>query len=215
MNIDGSTGNKYQGSIITRPFDFGTDAIEKTRVSQGQSLIDADFEYGLQATKWQTYSDTRKMPSFFEIPGTDYVVTDVTTDAATPSVITVTANTQSAAPVVGNVINVQGLANGDNTFDRAQGFFIITGVTGAGPYTITDSAKGKVGTSSGSIFTSYTVARKAGYYSSISATAGNMNAPFGSINAGTNLTAGTGITAGTTINAGTTITAGTGNVQWN
>lgn len=177
MNIDGSIGNKYQGPQITRPFDFGTDAIEKTRVSQGQSLIDADFEYGLQATKWQTYSDIRKTPSFFEIPGTDYVVTAVTTNATTtsPSIITVTATTQSAAPIVGNVINIQGLSCPDNSFDKAQGFFIIASVTGSGPYTITYNAKGTVGTTNGqTLFTSYTYMRKGGYYSSNTATSGNM-----------------------------------------
>jgi hypothetical protein len=71
MNIDGTTGSKYQSAIVTRPYDFGTDAIERQRVSLGQSIIDADFEYGLQATKWQSYQDVRKTPSFFEIPGTD------------------------------------------------------------------------------------------------------------------------------------------------
>jgi hypothetical protein len=56
LNIDGTFGNKYQGETKTRPYDFGTDAIERQRVSLGQSLIDADFEYGLQATKWQSYN---------------------------------------------------------------------------------------------------------------------------------------------------------------
>ena len=63
-----------------RPFDFGTDAIERQRVSLGQSLIDADFEYGIQQTKWQTHQEIRKTPSFFEIPGTDLVVTAVAAD---------------------------------------------------------------------------------------------------------------------------------------
>ena len=35
-----------------RPWDFGTDAIERMRVSEPYSLIDADFEYGIQNTKW-------------------------------------------------------------------------------------------------------------------------------------------------------------------
>ena len=39
--------------IRTRPFDFGTDAIERMRVAPAQSMLDADFEYGLQPTKWQ------------------------------------------------------------------------------------------------------------------------------------------------------------------
>jgi hypothetical protein len=90
MNIDGTIGNKYQGAISTRPYDFGTDAIERQRVSLGQSLIDADFEYGLQATKWQTYTDTRKTPSFFEVPGTDITLNTIASDGATISNITVT-----------------------------------------------------------------------------------------------------------------------------
>lgn len=37
--------------VSFRPFRFGTDAIERMRVSNPQSVIDADFEYGLQPTK--------------------------------------------------------------------------------------------------------------------------------------------------------------------
>ena len=65
-----------------RPYDFGTDAIERQRVSLGQSIIDADFEYGLQGTKWQAYQEVRKTPGFFEIPGTDFTVTNVVSDGA-------------------------------------------------------------------------------------------------------------------------------------
>jgi hypothetical protein len=55
-SIDGIIGvGKGQPPLTVRPFDFGTDAIERQRVSLGQSIIDADFEYGLQATKWQSY----------------------------------------------------------------------------------------------------------------------------------------------------------------
>jgi hypothetical protein len=67
-----------------RPYDFGTDAIERQRVSLGQSIIDADFEYGLQGTKWQAYQEVRKTPGFFEIPGTDLTVTNVVSDGASP-----------------------------------------------------------------------------------------------------------------------------------
>jgi hypothetical protein len=108
MNIDGSTGNKYAPPTITRPYDFGTDAIERQRVSTASSLIDADFEYGLQATKWQTYSDIRKIPSFYDIPGTELNNPNypayITTNASSPSCnlyIQGVANTtiQSAASV--------------------------------------------------------------------------------------------------------------------
>jgi hypothetical protein len=34
--------------------EIGTDAFERTRTSNPQSMLDADFEYGLQPTKWLT-----------------------------------------------------------------------------------------------------------------------------------------------------------------
>ena len=51
--IDGtvSVSGKIQEPLKVRPYDFGTDAIERQRVALGQSIIDADFEYGLQSTK--------------------------------------------------------------------------------------------------------------------------------------------------------------------
>ena len=88
MNLNGTQGSLYQGLTQTEPYDFGKDAIERQRVSLGQSLIDADFEYGLQATKWQTYQDLRKFPSFFETPGTDLTVSNVQIDGtATGNVV--------------------------------------------------------------------------------------------------------------------------------
>ena len=141
-----------------RPFNFGTDAIERMRVSLGQSVIDADFEYGLQSTKWQNYQEVRKTPSFYEIPGTDLVVTNVTTDAGVVSVITVV--TSSTLPTVGSVISINGLANSAKTADRAEGFFLVTG-TGSGTFTFT--AKGQI-SPAGSILTSYAVVRRGGIF---------------------------------------------------
>ena len=50
------------GQVI-RPYDFGTDAIERMRVSNPESLIDADFEYGLQPTKWAGFGTVKGYPS--------------------------------------------------------------------------------------------------------------------------------------------------------
>jgi hypothetical protein len=49
------------------------DAIGRERVSNPQSLIDADFEYGLQNTKWEAVSTTNNIPSFYEDVGADLV----------------------------------------------------------------------------------------------------------------------------------------------
>ena len=101
-SIDGIfTTGKNQPPLTVRPFDFGTDAIERQRVSLGVSLIDADFEYGLQATKWQSFTEVRKTPSFYEVPGSDIVTSSVVTDTGVPATITVTMGTLGSAQVTG------------------------------------------------------------------------------------------------------------------
>lgn len=57
--------------LSVKPWAFGLDAIGRERVSNPQSLIDADFEYGLQNTKWQNFSMTNNIPGFYEAIGTD------------------------------------------------------------------------------------------------------------------------------------------------
>jgi len=54
---------------LMRP--FATDAVERLRVANPTSLIDADFEYGLQQTKWQSLFTNNDNPSIYEIPGSD------------------------------------------------------------------------------------------------------------------------------------------------
>jgi hypothetical protein len=50
---------------------FATDAVERMRVANPLSLIDADFEYGLQNTKWQSLFVNNDNPSIYEVPGSD------------------------------------------------------------------------------------------------------------------------------------------------
>jgi len=68
--------------LQVRPYDFGTDAIERMRVAPALSMLDADFEYGLQPTKWAAIGTLRGYPSVYEIPGTDTPVKTVITDAS-------------------------------------------------------------------------------------------------------------------------------------
>ena len=57
--------------LASQPWEFGMDAIGRNRVANPESLIDADFEYGLQSTKWQNVSTTNNIPSFYEDIGAD------------------------------------------------------------------------------------------------------------------------------------------------
>ena len=58
-------------ALVTQPWSFGLDAIGRERISNPEALIDADFEYGLQNTKWQNVSLTNNIPNFYEDVGAD------------------------------------------------------------------------------------------------------------------------------------------------
>jgi hypothetical protein len=47
------------------PSDNLVDAVAKMRVAAPQSLIDTDFEYGVQGSKWEALTLTHNYPSFF------------------------------------------------------------------------------------------------------------------------------------------------------
>lgn len=169
--------------VTVRPWDFGTDAIERMRVSNPESLIDADFEYGLQPTKWAGYGTMRGYPSSYDLPGVDLIVTAATTNWTTTSssnsTITITFSTVHGL-VAGDVINVSGLLKTVAGFSRADGDFIIASAPTT--TTITYLARGVVGTSNGqSLFTSTTIAKKGALYSGstilVTSTASNAATP--------------------------------------
>jgi len=74
MNAADALAIYYESQAVqTEPWDFEQDAIGRSRVANPQSLIDADFEYGLQQTKWQNVSTTNNIPGFYEDIGADLV----------------------------------------------------------------------------------------------------------------------------------------------
>ncbi len=149
----------YQGTIV-KPYFFGTDAIERMRIANPQAMIDADFEYGLQTTKWQNYSSIRNIPGIFEKPGLDLFITNVTTDGATPSIITVTCSAPHGL-AVGDPVILHGLAV-VASYARAEGAFIINSVPNS--TTFTYFAKGIVGLNGQSLAGSATYGRRGGFY---------------------------------------------------
>ena len=154
-----SDAPKQIGNIV-RPYAFGVDAIERMRVANPQSLIDADFEYGLQPTKWQNYSDIRGIPGIYEKPGLDLFMTNLTSDGGNPSVMTVTCSQPHGLSVAQPVI-IFG-AVGVSNAARAEGSFVVSTVPDN--YTFTYFAKGIVGTNGVSVFNQSTYARRGGFY---------------------------------------------------
>jgi hypothetical protein len=153
---------------MVRLSGIGTDAFERARVAAPQSMLDADFEYGLQPTKWQVIDVLRGYPSIYEVPGSDTSVITVVTDASTgtgsvgSSLITVTT-VGAHGFSVGTPITVKALANTVTGFARAEGTFFINSVPTT--TTFTYYAKAKVGVSNGDILsTTYTQLRRGGLF---------------------------------------------------
>ena len=100
-----------------------TDPVSKLRVSNPQNLIDTDFEYGLQPTKWETVELVNNVPSFFASNST-YSIADVTSVTTTTNTDNITVTTlQPHGLTVGAPIDVQGL-----TSRTAEGKFLVTSV---------------------------------------------------------------------------------------
>lgn len=217
LNVDTSTMDETDELQIfaeapemkVRPYDFGTDAIERHRVASPQSMLDADFEYGLQPTKWQAIGIARGYPSVFEVPGSDFEIVSITTDASFPnngvgaSTITVT----TAAPhglSAGTPVTVAGLDTAISGISRAEGAFVL--VTTPTPTTFTYFAKSRVGTTSGtSLRTTYTQVRKGGFY-----TGASIGSP--TINLLSNGTSGNFVTQFDTPTATSRIAIASGNI---
>ena len=179
---NGITSSDVLQILYEQPFQYvrspeiGTDAFERQRVAAPQSLLDADFEYGMQPTKWLTISQQRQYPAIYEIPGTDLVVAGATTDASsgaggtstTESVITITTSVAHGY-TVGQPFTIRGFNSAYTGFDRAEGSFVVYTAT---TYSFTYVAKGKVGYNNGdNILTPFVQLRQGGFY-----TGSNINA---------------------------------------
>jgi len=115
---------KTQGNVAITPSETLTDPVGKLRVSNPQALIDTDFEYSTQSTKWETLNLLNNRPSAF------YDVTSpLTISAVSASTTTVTVSTASP-PAVGTPIFVQGTTN-----TAANGWFLVDTVSAGASFT--------------------------------------------------------------------------------
>ena len=87
--ITGKTDSGAVSPYIT-PAPGTQDAVGKLRVSTPQALVDTDFEYGPQPTKWETIALQNNRPTAYYIPQSPLTVTGITGfgTSASPLVIT-------------------------------------------------------------------------------------------------------------------------------
>ena len=102
-----------------KPAETYHDAVNKAKISQPQSQIDTDFEYGTQSTKWEALAMINNNPFAYKSE-TPVNITAVNADAADSRVIKVTVNTGDPLPDAGTAIYVQ-----DTIFEGANGVFIV------------------------------------------------------------------------------------------
>jgi len=86
---EGQSGNIQQFT----PIDTFIDPVSKIRVSNPSNLIDTDFEYGLQPTKWETVELINNTPAFFSKGGDTTIpdITGITTNSGTREITVTTA----------------------------------------------------------------------------------------------------------------------------
>lgn len=126
------------------PSETYTDPVNKFRISAAQSLIDTDFEYSIQATKWESLNLMNNRPfAFFNVQNPQ----SPTGITATNGSRTITITYASGAPAAGTIIVVQ-----DTAFAGADGTYIVD--TSAGGTTITYTARAVYTGTTGSILVS-------------------------------------------------------------
>jgi len=102
------------------------DPVEKMRVSNPQSLIDTDFEYSTQSTKWETLALTNTRPFAYYNVTTPIAITAISTTAGSRFVSVTTATSVT----VGTPVYIQ-----DSTFVGANGLFVANGTGTTFTYT--------------------------------------------------------------------------------
>lgn len=107
-------------SVDFSPAEAFVDPVSKIRVSQPENLIDTDFEYGLQSTKWETLEMVKNIPTFFARNGDEDLAVSAITIINGSDVVSVTTDTEHGL-ISGSPIIVQGTKS-----ISCNGAFVVT-----------------------------------------------------------------------------------------
>lgn len=118
------------------PSELYQDPVNKFRTSQPQALIDTDFEYGTQVSKWENLATINNRPfSFASSVGIAGIGTMTLPTSSRTVTVVVGASGTSSVPGIGTAITVQ-----DTYLNIANGNFIVESV-GAGNTNFTYTAR--------------------------------------------------------------------------
>jgi hypothetical protein len=127
------TEESYQEII---PSEVMRDPVDKLRISAPQSLIDTDFEYGVQSTKWESVNLMNNRPSAFYDPtqGISNVASNTTffNSTGTYQLTNVTSVGKTVTVAVSNtsgiIANTPVFIQGTNDVSNVDGWWIVEGV---------------------------------------------------------------------------------------
>lgn len=134
-------------SASISPAETYVDPVSKIRVSNPENLIDTDFEYGLQSTKWETLELVKNIPTFYSRNGDESLNLSTVLKQDGSEIISVTTSEEHTLSI-GNPIIVQGTDS-----ISADGAFIVTAIPSATSFQY--KAK-SVQSGTGSILDTYT-----------------------------------------------------------
>jgi hypothetical protein len=137
------TIDEYADTFV--PAETFRDPVDKLRVSNPQSLIDTDFEYGTQTTKWENLGMVNYRPFAYAKQAPVADVTDVSMPTNS-RVVTITTSSAHGLEV-GTAISVL-----DTYLSIANGNYIVESVTTSSPHTFTYTASSTNKTSITSVF---------------------------------------------------------------
>jgi hypothetical protein len=127
--LGGGSSSGGAGGEISFPNEL-IDPVSKLRVSEPENLIDTDFEYGLQPTKWETVELINNTPSFFSKSG----------DTTIPNIVSITTVVGSREITVrtgldhGLSVGIPINVNGTKSL-TADGSYIINSIPNARTFT--------------------------------------------------------------------------------
>ena len=156
---DMSSGDSLQifveeDSVKFEPSPTYTDPVSKFRISKGQTLIDTDFEYGLQGTKWESLELVNNVPGFFSRSGD--IPLNITGVSAVSGNNRLTVTAVAHGLSVGNPIDVRGL-----DYPTLDGSYLVQSVPDTDTFTFLARANAIV---SGDISGSYTTISPGKFY---------------------------------------------------
>jgi hypothetical protein len=125
-----------EDTVAISPSEVLQDPVNKLRTSSPQALIDTDFEYGTQISKWENLATINNRPfSFASAVGISGIGTMTLPTSSRTVTVVVGASGTTTVPGIGTAITVQ-----DTYLNIANGNFIVESV-GAGNTNFTYTAR--------------------------------------------------------------------------